>query len=145
MLEKPTFRLILGIGLPIASALVMQQFPKTGVAEVPFAFQVQEQTLPPGFYLVRQADRGRSVRIQREKAAGPALKCVAVKGKFGKAHEARLAFENHKGHYVLSEVWFDAEGRGLVLREGQARREDLAKQSAQPNQNGLETRYIRFR
>ncbi len=138
MLEKPMLRLMIGIGLPIASALVMEQFPKTGVAEVPFAFQVEEQTLPPGFYLVKQADRGRSVRIQREKAASPVLECVAVKGKFGGAQEARLAFENHKGHYVLSEIWFDADGRGLVLPEGHA------KESA-PSPNGPETRYIHFR
>ncbi len=138
MLEKPMLRLMIGIGLPIASALVMEQFPKTGVAEVPFAFQVEEQTLPPGFYLVKQADRGRSVRIQREKGAGPVLECVAVRGKFGKAHEARLAFENHKGRYVLSEIWFDADGRSLVLPDARAH-------GSAPAANGRETRYVHFR
>ncbi len=131
-------RLMIGIGLPIASALVMEQFPKTGVAEVPFAFQVEEQTLPPGFYLVKQADRGRSVWIQREKAAGPVLECAAVKGKFGKAQGPRLSFENRKGRYVLSEIWFDADGRGLVLREGQARH------GSPVNPDGREIRYVRF-
>jgi hypothetical protein len=27
-----------------------------------------------------------------------------------------LVFENHGGRYFLSEIWFDADGRGLVLQ-----------------------------
>jgi hypothetical protein len=112
---------MIGVGVPIASALVMEQLPKTGVAEVPFAFQVDDQTLPPGTYSVKQADLGRGVRIQNEKGAG--IKCVAVKRKFGRAEEARLVFERYDGRYSLAEIWFDAEGRGLILQEkgGQTR------------------------
>ena len=111
---------MLGMGLPIASAVVMDQLPKSGVAEVPFAFQVEQQTLPPGSYEVKQEDRGRSVRIQSEKIASEGLKCAAVKHKFGKAQGARLVFENYDGHYFLSEIWFDADGRGLILQDARA-------------------------
>ncbi len=129
---------MLGMGLPIASALMMEQLPKSGVAEVPFAFQVEHQTLPPGSYSVKQADRGRSVRIQSEKIAGEGLKCLAVKRKFGKAQGARLVFENYDGHYFLSEIWFDADGRGLILQDGQA------NQGARFTRDDREIRSVRF-
>ena len=51
-MERTILRLLVGMGGPIASAVVLEQLPKTGVAEVPFAFQVQEQTLPRGTYAV---------------------------------------------------------------------------------------------
>jgi hypothetical protein len=117
MIERTALRLMIGMGVPIASAVVMEQLPKTGVADVPFAFQVEQQTLPPGSYSVKQSDLGRSIRIQSEKSAGTSLNCVAVKHKFGKAQGARLVFENHAGRYFLSEIWFDADGRGLILQQ----------------------------
>jgi hypothetical protein len=138
MVEKPVLRLMIGMGLPIASAVMMDQLPKTGVAEVPFAFQVEERTLPPGSYSVKQEDRGRSIRIQSEKTAGEGLTCVAAKRKFGKAQGARLVFESYEGHYVLSEVWFDADGRGLILPEVRAAK------GAGPYPEDRETRSVRF-
>ena len=129
---------MLGMGLPIASALIMEQLPKSGVAEVPFAFQVEQQTLPPGSYSVKQADLGRSVRIQSEKSAGQGLKCLAVKRKFGKAQGARLVFENYQGHYFLSEIWFDADGRGMILQGGPA------KENVRSTRDDRDVRSVRF-
>ena len=126
------------MGLPIVSALIMEQLPKSGVAEVPFAFQVEQQTLPAGSYSVKQADLGRSVRIQSEKSTGEGLKCLAVKRKFGKAQGARLVFENYQGHYLLSEIWFDADGRGLILQAGGA------KESVRSTRDERELRSVRF-
>jgi hypothetical protein len=116
MMERTILRLLIGMGGPIASAVVLEQLPKTGVAEVPFAFQVEKQTLPRGTYAVTQADHGLGVRISNEKVADTGTNCAAVKRKFGKAGEARLVFENHGGRYFLSEIWFEADGRGLVLQ-----------------------------
>jgi hypothetical protein len=138
MIEKHVLRLVLGMGLPIVSALIMEQLPKSGVAEVPFAFQVEQQTLPAGSYSVKQADLGRSVRIQSEKSTGEGLKCLAVKRKFGKAQGARLVFENYQGHYLLSEIWFDADGRGLILQAGGA------KESVRSTRDERELRSVRF-
>jgi hypothetical protein len=128
MIDRTILRLMIGVGVPIASAVVLEQLPKTGVAEVPFAFQVAEQTLPRGTYAVRQADNGRDVRIWNEKVAGVGMSCAALKRKFGKAQGARLVFENHAGRYFLSEIWFDTDGRGLILagrgKEGAATKSD---------------------
>lgn len=116
MIERTVARLMIAIAVPIATALVMEQLPKTRVAQVPFAFQIDEQTLPPGTYSIKQAGLGHSIRIQNEKLAGEGLKCAAAKRKFGKAQPARLVFDSYEGRYLLSEVWFDADGRGVVLR-----------------------------
>ena len=140
MINNPFLRLTIGMAVPIASALVMEQLPKTGVAEVPFAFQVEQQTLPAGTYSVQEADLGRAFRIQNKKVANAGLKCAAAKRKFGRAQEARLVFANHGGRYRLSEIWFDADGRGLVLPE--SRVEEQAKAGCKPELQGI--RYVQF-
>ena len=118
MIERSVFRLILGVCLPVASAVVIEQLPKTGVAEVPFAFQMEDQTLPAGTYSVKQADGGRAICVQNEEIANGGLNCMAAKRKFGKAkgQGARLVFEHDGGRYFLAEIWFEADGRGLILR-----------------------------
>jgi hypothetical protein len=107
---------MIGIALPIAAAVVLEQLPKTGVARVPFAFQVQGETLPAGTYSVKQTVRGRAVCLENQKLADSARNCVAAKSKFGKAEGSRLVFSNYEGHYVLSEIWFEADGAGLILQ-----------------------------
>jgi hypothetical protein len=128
---------MIAMGVPLASAVVMDQMPKTGVAEVPFAFQVDAQALPPGSYMVKQADGGRSVQIQSQLMAGASVKCVAVRRKFGNAQEPRLVFENYEGRYFLSEIWFETDGRGLILRNTSLEHKDA------PNAAGA-IRYVRF-
>lgn len=130
MIEKAVLRLMIGVGLPIASALVIEQLPKTGVAEVPFAFQVMNHTFPPGTYSVKQADMGRTIRIQNKKIAGVGMECVAAKSQFGRAQDARLVFKEDGGVYLLSEIWFDEEGRGLILQETHAQPRTQAEAGA---------------
>lgn len=125
MIERSVLRFIIGLGVPLASAVVMEQLPKTRIAQVPFAFQVEEQTLPPGTYWVKQAEHGLAVRIQNEKVADAAFECVAARRKFGRPEGARLVFENQGGRYVLSEIWFEADGRGLILQDTRANREKI--------------------
>ncbi len=139
MFDRTFVRLTIGMGVPIACALIMEQLPKTGVAEVPFAFQVEEQTLPPGTYSVKQADLGRAVSIRNEKVGEPGMLCQALKHRFGTAQEARLVFHSHEGHYFLSEIWFDGDGRGLILPEHDAQRDALS------SPDGRAIKYISFR
>jgi hypothetical protein len=115
MIKSTVVRLMIGIGLPIASALLVDLLPKNRVAQVPFAFQIGGQTLPPGTYSVRQADLGSGIRIQNDNIDGPALKCSAAKHKFGTVEPARLVFDSSDGGYRLSEVWLEADGRGVIL------------------------------
>jgi len=129
---------MIGMGFPIASAVVMEQLPKTGVADVPFAFQVENQTLPAGSYSVKQADRGRSVRIQNDKVAGAGLKCVAAQRRFGSPQGASLVFDGYRGRYFLSEIWFDADGRGLILQPSRQ------EANAGPNPEVRQVRYVHF-
>jgi hypothetical protein len=139
MIERTFLRLMIGVGVPIVTVVVMEQLPKTGVVEVPFAFQVEKQTLPPGIYSVKQADRGRGIRIQNEKVAQAGLKCIAAKHKFGNAQEPKLVFDSYQGRYMLSEIWFDANGRGLVLRDASLRNQ------AGPTPQDRDVRSVSFR
>jgi hypothetical protein len=138
MIEKTVLRLMIAMGVPLASALVVEQLPKTGVAEVPFAFQVENQTLPAGTYSVKQADRGRGIRIQNEKLNGIGTACAAAKRKFGRANGARLVFDSYGGHYFLTEIWFDGDGRGVILPVTESTGLAGATPAAQ------EVRYVRF-
>ncbi len=146
MIEKTVLRLVIAMGVPIASAIVIDQLPKTGVAEVPFAFQVEAQTFPPGSYAVKQADGGRSVRIQSEKIAGERVECTGVSRKFGRAEGARLVFENYEGRYILSEIWFETDGSGLVLsNSGLSRRPNSrVKRQGEQSPEIREIRNVRF-
>jgi hypothetical protein len=117
MIDRTVLRLIISIAVPISSALVMEQLPKARVAEVPFAFQVEEQTLPPGTYSVKEGGLGRGIRIQNEKSGGAAMKCMAAKSAFGRTQPARLVFDSYDGRYLLAEIWFEADGRGVILRQ----------------------------
>jgi hypothetical protein len=113
MIDRNLLRLMIGVGVPILSALVIEQLPQTRVARVPFAFQVDNQTLPAGTYAVKEASLGRNIRIQNEKLGA---ECRSASAKFGKTEPARLIFDTYKGQYLLSEIWFDADGRGVILR-----------------------------
>jgi len=116
MIDRTLVRLMISVAVPISSALVVEQLPKTRVAQVPFAFQVEGETLPPGTYAVKEAGLGRNIRIQNEKLTAAGTKFMPAQGKFGKTEPARLIFESYQGRYRLSEIWFDADGRGVVLR-----------------------------
>jgi len=117
VIEKTVLRLMIGLVVPLATALVVEQLPKSGIAEVPFAFQVKDRVFPAGTYAVKQADLGLGVKIENEKVPGTGMKLTAIKRKFGPAQEPRLVFAQDGGHRSLSEIWLDAEGRGLVLEE----------------------------
>jgi hypothetical protein len=138
MIDRTVLRLLIGVAVPIGSAVLIEQLPKTGVAEIPFAFQMEEQTLPAGTYLVKQADHERAVCIQNQQLSRVGMKCVEVKGRFGKAQGARLVLKEHEGRYFLSEIWFEADGRGLILPHGGV------QASPASNATGDEVRYVRF-
>jgi hypothetical protein len=123
MFKKPVIQLMIAIALPLASAIFLEQVPKSDVAEVPFAFQVAGETLPAGTYSVQQAGLGGAIRIQNNKLALVGTRCTAAKKKFGRTQPARLIFDRSDGGYRLSEVWLEADGRGLIFGEPAANRE----------------------
>jgi hypothetical protein len=136
MFERPFVRLMIGMGLPIASAVLVEQFPKAGVAEIPFAFQVEGRTLPPGSYSVKNA--GRTIHIQSENIAGAGLNCIAAEWEFGASREAGLVFGEYGGRYFLTQIWLDSDGRGLILQPVRL------KPDAASNPDGRTVRYVRF-
>jgi hypothetical protein len=114
-MDKHVRRLIIGLSLPVAATFLIEQLPKKGIVKVPFAFQVQDQTLPPGRYSVqRLASRG-GIWIQNQTAPAAAMQLVASGRKWGKADGAKLVFRCYGGRYFLSEIWFSADSAGLVV------------------------------
>jgi hypothetical protein len=122
MIERPIVRLIVAVAVPLATALLVEQLPKPRVAEVPFSFQVADQTLPAGNYSVEQLGLGRGIRLQNNKL-GAGTQCTAARRKFGRTEAARLVFDRSDAGYQLAEVWFETDGRGLILREPSGSRE----------------------
>jgi hypothetical protein len=122
MIEKPAVRLMIAVGLPLACALLVEQLPKPRVAQVPFSFQVAGETLPAGNYSVEQFGLGRGIRLQNNQLAAGA-QCIAARRKFGRTQAARLVFDRSDGAYRLAEVWLEADGRGMILREPSGRPE----------------------
>lgn len=116
MINRSVFRLVMSVAIPLASAAVIELLPKTRVAQVPFQFQVADRILPAGTYAVRAGGLGRGIRIQNQKSAGDFLDCATAKSKFGRSDRARLVFADQDGQYRLSEIWFEADGRGVILR-----------------------------
>jgi hypothetical protein len=138
MMQRPVLRLIFAVGLPIAAALLLEQMPKTGVAEVPFAFQVEDQVLPAGTYSIRETDFGRSLRIRNERLPDLGAECVVVRHRFGKSRGSRVVFQSQGRRYYLSEVWFDADGAGLVLNQRSQERKVASTPPTRP------ARFVRF-
>ena len=74
MIETTVLRLMIAVTVPIASALVVEQFPKTAVADVPFAFQVADRALPPGKATIGSDDEERILRKGKlSLTGGPAM------------------------------------------------------------------------
>jgi hypothetical protein len=119
MFQRGVFRLAVGMGLPIASALVVEQLPKSGVAEIPFSFEVDGRALPAGTYLVREADFGHSIRVQ-DQTPGGGVAVARAKWRFGTPNRSTLIFERDGGRYSLTEIWFEADGPGLILAAGKS-------------------------
>jgi hypothetical protein len=115
MFQRGVFRLAIGMGLPIASALVVEQLPKSGVAEIPFSFEVEGRMLAAGTYAVKEADFGRSIRIQNDTPGGE-VAVARAKWRFGTSNRSTLIFVEQSGRYSLAEIWFESDGPGLVLQ-----------------------------
>jgi hypothetical protein len=126
MMERTVLRVMIGILVPISSALIVEQLPKTRVAKVPFAFQVGDQAFPPGTYSIHETGLGRGIRIQNKTIATAGILCAEARHQFGKLQPARLVFADDEGQYRLSEIWLDADGRGVVLRQDQKQRAERA-------------------
>jgi hypothetical protein len=117
-MDKHVRRLIIGLGLPVAAAFLVEQVPKRGTVEIPFSFQVEDQTLPAGPYSIKKSARQGTIWIQNQRTPAAATRLTVSGRKWGKADGAKLVFECYDNRHFLSEIWFSADSAGLTLNKG---------------------------
>ena len=89
------------------------------VANVPFKFQVSNQTLDAGKYLVQQNQEG--VATLRSMANGHATFIVGAYARLGKATTSKLVFHCYNGRdCFLTELWPDrGNGSGVPMSKAE--------------------------
>jgi hypothetical protein len=123
-MKKQAFALAVGLLVSMGAAGVCYaQRPALG-ANIPFAFQVGDKTLPAGEYRVQSMSTGSGeVQLIRQKD-GDALMVVstmAVDPKDGKS-EPQLIFNHYGNSYFLSQIW-DGVGQGRELSKSKREKE----------------------
>jgi hypothetical protein len=94
-------------------------------ANIPFEFQVGNQTLPAGEYEIGPAQNRDSFLLWVKKLDGTAITNIISFGRYssGKHHKACLVFNQHADKYFLSQVWIGTEAFGRQLCTSKAEKE----------------------
>ena len=124
-----------GIAVPVIQA---QQTIMS--ANVPFAFNIGDKSLPAGTYAVREMDR--ATLIQSKDAKDSVLGIYNYAGP-SKAEETKLVFNKVGDHYFLAQIWTSARGQGLAVPESKLEKEMRASNSGP--QSGVETMIVALR
>ena len=99
-------------------------------ADIPFAFQVANQTMPAGEYWIQRMsdadERAQMIRRTDSSAAAVALTSAVVDVKNGES-TPELVFHKYGNSYFLSEIWTgQGEGRHLPVSK---REKELARET----------------
>jgi hypothetical protein len=108
-------------------------------ADVPFAFQMGETTMPAGTYFIRES--GFLLTVQGEAGHPSAMILANPESRRDKASHGSLEFTRYGGDYFLTKVWDgDSEGHGRALPKGK-REKELARRATfgQTEQVALQT------
>ena len=109
-------------------------------ANVPFAFNIGDKSLPAGTYAVREMDR--ATLIQSKDAKDSVLGIYNYAGP-SKADETKLVFDKVGDHYFLAEIWTSARSQGLSVPKSHLEKELRASNSG--TQGGVETVIVALR
>ena len=128
---KKQIAVALAVALMAAAMAAGQCYAQrpTSRADIPFAFQVANQTMPAGEYLIERVSdthlRAQMIRRTDSSAAAVAV-TFAVDAKNGRS-EPKLVFHKYGNSYFLSEIWTGrAEGRHLLVSK---REKELASET----------------
>ena len=119
------------VGLLVAAMAAGPCFAQrtTSKAEIPFAFQVANQTMPAGEYLIQSVSSAdeRAQMISRTDSSSAAVALTfAVDARNGKS-EPSLLFHKCGNSYFLSEIWTGlGQGRHLPMSK---REKELASET----------------
>jgi hypothetical protein len=104
----------------LAPASMSQMRPGDTVVDVPFAFVIDGQTLPPGHYIVASTNNDR-IRISNPKNFGVYLSTHAASRT--DSDGSKLVFHRYGDTYFLSAVWVTGSTMGRELARSRAERE----------------------
>jgi hypothetical protein len=94
------------------------------IANIPFEFNVGNQTLPAGGYTVTHvnpaSDRGVLQLRSKDGRAGAMVQMTSVTGKTQES--AKLIFRRYGNHYFFAQAWVDGDNSGLEAPKSRAER-----------------------
>lgn len=119
------------VGLLVATMAAGPCFAQrtTSKANIPFAFQVANQTIPVGEYLILTDTNQRAQTIRRTFSSASVIVLTdSVVDAKNEGSEPKLVFHKYGDNYFLSEIWTGrAEGRRLRVSK---REKQLARETA---------------
>jgi hypothetical protein len=83
-------------------------------ADIPFAYHVGQQTLPPGKYRVQETN-SRSVFVLQENSSGHSIFVSVLPADTGKK-DSKLTFRCSAGECSLSQIWIAGDVYALTTR-----------------------------
>jgi hypothetical protein len=107
-----------------------QQAERVVKFEAPFAFEVENNKLPPGEYTVLVQDGWLQIQGKDGKGKAHALTMPVVSRGEKSVAMSHVVFHNYQGRYFLTEIWASGQEKGrelLETREEQqlAKRQDM--------------------
>jgi len=108
--------LIISFVLVAGSTAAYGQGSKRQVADIPFQFQVGNETLPAGQYSVAASSSGETLRISSSSSNATVFRLSSPLSRLETSTRGTLVFHQYGGEYFLSEVWSAgyASGRRLA-------------------------------
>ena len=108
--------LIISFVLVAGSTAAYGQGSKRQVADIPFQFQVGNETLPAGQYSVAaSSSTGETLRISSRATNATIFRLSSPLAQLETASKGKLVFHQYGGEYFLAEVWSAGYATGRQL------------------------------
>jgi hypothetical protein len=99
------------------AAVQAQQAERVVKFEAPFAFEVENNKLPAGEYMVLVQGGWLQIQGKDRKGAAHALTLPVVSHGQKTVAKSHVVFHNYKGRYFLAEIWASGQEKGRELLE----------------------------
>jgi hypothetical protein len=109
----------------LSGALLPGQSNTSEVANVPFAFQAADRTMPPGEYSATLISKQGVVKVTN-RADMTSVVVPAFMPMSGKSGQSKLGFHCYSGKCFLSEIWYATEDHGHGLGKSKSEKEIAA-------------------
>src|SRR5882724_8754443 len=120
---------VMGAGLTVMLwAPLLKAEENLAVAKIPFAFQVNQTSLPAGTYMVIMDGNMSTIRLRNENT-GKSIMLMPPGRETNTSSTPRLSFRQYSDHYFLSGIYTNGNP-GYTLNKGSLERELERSKSA---------------